>query len=314
MEQTIILSAPRLDYALEVDRDPHLKSAHTKRQYKSALAHFEEWRLGRTLTLTLVEEYAGDLQKRLKSPNTINQSLAVIRWWARRVVKLAYEQVDPEQAERIAQQAQRVIGVENVTGSRQPRGRHLEGEELAELLNACKADPSPAGARDAALISTALVTGCRNEELRDATLDDIQYAEGGAYLTVQHGKGDKSRTVFLNKGSLKALDAWLDVRGAAKGPIFNPIRKNGKVATSSQLSYEGTRKILYKRFVQSGLKKSMTWHDFRRTLGGLLYDNGTDPSTIQEQFGHANYNTTKKYDRRPEARRRLAIESIEVPY
>lgn len=310
----ITLATQPIDFLAEIERDPHLKSTHTRRQYRAALGAFETWRASRPLTLTLVEEYAAELQKRDLSPNTINQALAVIRWWARRVVKLADELTDREQAERISRLAEKVIAVETVKGSRGPMGRHLENSELAALLKACTDDPSPIGTRDAAFLSVAIATGCRNEEIRSLTLEDIQYKGEGADLTIRHGKGDKSRTVYLYNGSLAALNAWLDVRGVKPGFLFCRIRKGGDILIDEHITYEGTRKILYKRFLESGLSDSLSWHDFRRTLAGILFDNGTDPSIIQDQFGHASYNTTKKYDRRPESRRREALKTIEVPY
>ena len=303
-----------LTYVAEIERDPRLKSTHTRRQYRSALGGFETWRAERPLTKTLVEEYASHLQRAGRSPNTINQALAAIRWWARRLTDLAFEQAEPEIAERVSQQAQRVTAVRDVKGTRTPRGRHIDQEEIKSLLNACKADTTPKGARDAALIALASATLARNEELRSFAIADITYTDQGADLLIRHGKGDKARVTHLHNGSLEALNAWVDVRGVEPGPVFCPILKNGRVNTGNPISYEGTRKILHKRFLESSLSKTTTWHDFRRTGVGILFDNGTDISTIQDIGGWADPKTVKKYDRRPEDRRREALKAIDVPY
>jgi len=158
-----------------------------------------------------------------------------------------------------------------------------------------------------------LGTGARNEEIRDIVIDDLTYTDDGADLLIRHGKGDKQRLVFLFDGPLAALNKWIDLRGAYPGPIFCQVLKNGKIIPGGTISYEATRKILHKRFKQSALAERTTWHDFRRTLAGLLFEAGEDISTIQNQFGHASPATTKRYDRRPEERRRLAIKSIRVP-
>jgi len=305
-----------ITYLAEIERDPRLKSPHTRRQYKAVLSKFELWRGGRTLTKTLVEEYAAHLQRGEVSPATTRQVLAVIRWWARRVIDLAYEQLPREQAEDLEQQAIRVINIEDKTiakGTREPSGRHIEADELSKLLGACTSDPSPAGVRDAAFIAVAIPTGARNAEIRDLTIDDLKYTPEGAEVKIRHGKGDKARTVYLFETSVKAVNAWLDLRGVETGPLFNPIQKNGKIV-NRQLTYEATRKILHKRFLQSALAKSITWHDFRHTLAGNLFESGYDTSLIQDQFGHASIETTKKYDRRPLERRRDMISSIQVPY
>lgn len=300
-------------YTAEIERDPRLKSEHTRRQYRAALGAFETWRGERPLTKTLVEEYAADLQRLGRSPNTINQALAVVRWWARRVTDLAYEQAAPEIAERVSQQAQRVTSVRDVKGERTPRGRHIEQDEIKSLLGVCKADPTPKGARDAAFIAVAVGTAARNEELRALEISDITYTPTGADILIRHGKGDKARVTHLHGGSLEALNAWIDVRGVGDGPIFCPILKNGKIRTGLPITYDGTRKILQKRFLQSSLSKTTTWHDFRRTTIGELLG-VTDIATAQQIAGHASPITTSRYDRRPQDRRREALQAINVPY
>jgi integrase len=315
MENTLTLvPSPTLTYLTEIERDPRLKSAHTRRQYKAALGTFEAWRGDRPLTKTLVEEYASELQRAGKSPNTINQALAVVRWWARRVTDLAFEQAPREQAEQISQQAQRVIGVHDVKGSRTIRGRHVEIAELTQLLGACMSDTSPAGVRDAAMIGLAIHTATRNEELRAVTIADITFTQSGADIKIQHGKGDKARDTHIDGETLAALNAWIELRGVGKGPVFCPIRKNGNIAAGLPISYEGTRIILYKRFIQSALSKTITWHDFRRTVVGMMFDNGVDPSTIQQVGGWADPKTVQRYDRRPADRRKEALKGISIPY
>ena len=314
MDTTNSLTIQSTTYITEIERDPRLKSAHTRRQYRAALGTFEAWRGGRTLTKTLVEEYAAALQKLGKSPNTINQALAVVRWWARRVTDLAFEQAPREQAEQISQQAQRVIGVHDVKGSRTIRGRHVEIEELTRLLEVCMSDPSPAGVRDAAMFGIAIHTATRNEELRAITIADITYTQGGADIKIQHGKGDKARETSIDGDTLAAMNAWIDLRGVGKGPLFCPIRKGGNIAAGLSIGYEATRQILYKRFMQSTLSKSITWHDFRRTVVGMLFDNGVDSSTIQQVGGWADAKTVQRYDRRPEDRRKDALKGIAIPY
>lgn len=314
MDTTNSITIQSTTYITEIERDPRLKSAHTRCQYRAALGTFEAWRNGRTLTKTLVEEYAAALQKLGKSPNTINQALAVVRWWARRVTDLAFEQAPREQAEQISQQAQRVIGVHDVKGSRTIRGRHVEIEELTSLLQVCMSDPSPAGVRDAAMLGIAIHTATRNEELRAITIADITYTQAGADIKIQHGKGDKARDTSIDGETLAAMNAWLDLRGVGKGPLFCPIRKGGNIAAGLSIGYEATRQILHKRFMQSTLSKSITWHDFRRTVVGMLFDNGVDSSTIQQVGGWADAKTVQRYDRRPEDRRKDALKGIAIPY
>ena len=197
---------PRQAIETLLANDPRLISKHTTRQYKADLFSFETWRAGRPITKTLVEEYAAKLQAEGKAPNTINQRLAAIRWYARKIADLA---VDYQDDTELARHAARVATVRDVKGERPEHGRHVE---------------------------------------------------------------------------------------------------------QGKLSCEALRKMLEKRSQEAKLSKAITWHDFRRTFAGNLWDAKIDGVTIQKLMGHVSQNQTAKYDRRPEAARRAAVKVLHVPY
>lgn len=317
---TTTTAPPR--YLIELERDPALRSHHTRRQYGAALTKFESWLGGRKLTRTITEEYISRLQRSGASKVTVKQSLAVIRWWARRVIKIAFDELPQGDAEQIELNLSRVISIPDPKGSNAaplPAGRHLEPWEVNALIAACD-DGTPFGVRDSALIATSASTATRNEELRSLLLGDIKYTEHAPKegervpcieIKIRHGKGDKARIVNLFGNRMNRLTAWIELRGVEGDSIFTRIYKNGRISTGEPLSYEGTRRILAKRFSASALSKHMTWHDFRRTAVGRLFDNGEDISTIMTVTGHTDEKTVRRYDRRPGGRRESALKTLQ---
>jgi len=293
-----------------LDNDPRLISKHTTRQYKADLFAFDTWRGGRPITKTLVEQYAAKLQGEGKAPNTINQRLAAIRWYARKIADLA---ADYSGDEELVRHAARVATVKDVKGERPETGRHIEQGELHALIQACVNDTSPAGIRDAAIIALAWSTGLRRDEISRIELHElVNKTEDGLDIAIV-GKGGKVRAVYVNDGAHAALLDWLELRGKAPGALFVNVNKGRKIA-GGKLSGEALRKVLDKRSREAELSKPVTWHDFRRTFAGNLWDAKIDGVTIQKLMGHASQNQTAKYDRRPEATRRAAVKVLHVPY
>jgi site-specific recombinase XerD len=297
----------------EIERDPRLQSAHTRRAYLIDLRAFEVWRDGRPMTKGLVETYAVHLRGHDRSPNTINRALASVRWWARRLADLVFEEPLPKaKRDEIVLQASRVATIHDVKGERDQRGRHLGHDELQALLRVCRADTSPAGARDAALFALAWSTGMRRSEMAALRIIDIKKKD--EYWTLQvHGKGNKVRTAYLS-GAARWLDNWLARRGHDTGPVFCPISRKGKVLRSRGLSDSALAKMLERRSLEAALAERPRWHDFRRTFAGNLLDQGVDLATVQRLLGHTSPTTTSNYDRRGEETRRRAVDKLNVPY
>lgn len=305
--------------AAELDADPRLKSLHTKRGYLRDLVDFENWRAGRPLSKLLVESYAAELQQAGKAPRSINRKLAAIRWHARRLADTLADRPVATEGERVMRaelmaQAERIAGAKGVRGEREPAGRHIATSEVKALLLACVTDRSPAGKRDAAIIALAWSAGPRRSEIAGLTLADyVASGPNEGDLRIAHGKGDKSRTVYVFNGAASYLTDWLTLRGDADGPLWYVIGKNGVMDVGHGMSDEALAQMLEKRRLQAGVKK-LSWHDFRRTFAGNLLDAGVDLVTVQKLMGHSSSTTTAGYDRRPDETRRKASRLLHVPY
>jgi integrase len=67
------------------------------------------------------------------------------------------------------------------------------------------------------------------------------------------------------------------------------------------------------RYAQAGLKRCSP-HDFRRTYTSHLLEIYGDISIVQKLMGHANINTTARYDMRDQSAKRKAVQGIHIPF
>ena len=276
----------------ELNCDPNLSGA-TRTAYLSDLTQFELWKASQPFTRETVNLYSIYLKSRV-SPSSINRKLSAIRWWAKRLLDLAYEgNLSREHLERVRTHAQRVIGVRGVKGDHKKAGQYVPDSQLKEML-------AGASERDAALIVLAWATGLRRHEIVNLSLADIS----GDEITVL-GKGDKVRIAYLPEQCKNYLSKWLEVRGDWEGPVFCRIGKGNRIIRES-LSMEGMRHILNKYC------QTISWHDFRRTFISNLLDKGVDLVTVQGMAGHSSANMTAKYDRRGERAKRAAASLMEL--
>jgi site-specific recombinase XerD len=156
------------------------------------------------------------------------------------------------------------------------------------------------------------------------------------------GKRNKQRTTYVTNGAADALHDWLSIRGTQPGSLFVEVNKGGKVLVerqsmvvkpvrkirgvevpnkkAGQTIYRGgaiTSQAIYnmiaKRAQEAGIK-NFSPQDVRRTFISHLLDAGADLATVSKMAGHANIQTTARYDRRPEEAKRKTAELLHVPY
>lgn len=206
-----------------------------------------------------------------------------------------------------AEDYQMAIMVKNVESETLPAGRELSNGEILALMQACENDSSSAGVRDAAIIAVMYSCGLRREEVVN-----IEYYDPETGKLIVHGKRNKDRTVYLTNGAQRALADWLNIRRKEVGKIFWPINKSGKLINRN-LTTQAIYNLLHKRAEEAGVG-SFSPHDLRRTFVSDLLDAGADISTVSKIAGHANVQTTARYDRRPEEAKKKASELLHVPY
>jgi len=235
-------------------------------------------------------------------PATVNKMLSALRQVLRHAWKLGLMS---------AEDFHRARDVANVPGEALPAGRDLGPGEIAALIAVCEDDPTPAGARDAAIVALMYATGLRRASVVKLNLTDYDAATGA--LRVREAKRHKEYlTHVAQDGAQRAVADWLVVRGDLPGALFWPINKGGRMLPR-RMSAQAIYNLLEKRAREAGVTH-FSPHDLRRTLAGDLLDAGADIVTVQKLLGHSSVETTARYDRRPEEVKRKAANLIHVPY
>jgi integrase len=191
-----------------------------------------------------------------------------------------------------------------------PAGRLVEPDEIAAIIAACAADPSPAGERDAALFGMAFAAGLRASELVGLAMADVAIRSGE--ITVREGKGGKQRITYMNEDAGAAVASWLALRGPRPGPVLCPVGWSGRI-TVRRLSTQAIYQRFRLREGQAGLEKPLSPHDSRRTWISALLDAGADLAVVQQMAGHESADTTAAYDRRKEQSKRRAAGLLRFP-
>nr|WP_286207949.1 tyrosine recombinase XerC [Clostridium caldaquaticum] len=157
--------------------------------------------------------------------------------------------------------------------------------------------------RDFCIITLFLNCGLRLSELCSIDISKIK----GDILTIV-GKGNKERTVYLNKACLTAISDYMNERNCIevlprdKDALFISERK--------RRINKRTVELIVKKYIEiAGLDKSKyTPHKLRHTAATLMYKHGNvDIRSLQKILGHENISTTQIYTHVDDEKLREAV-------
>ena len=183
---------------------------------------------------------------------------------------------------------QKYFGPNPVTDLEMPKlparnARYLEWDEALDLLKGIKGRHKE---RDFAIITLFLNCGMRLSELTQIKITDIK---NDALRII--GKGDKERTIFLNRACLKAINEHLKIRGDDDPPYLFLSQQN------KPISNRAVQHLVKKHLNACGLDTSeISVHKLRHTAATLMFRYGdADLRSVQEILGHENVSTTQIY-------------------
>lgn len=190
-------------------------------------------------------------------------------------------------------------------GKRMPR--YLSLEESKKLLNVSQDDTDRNSVRDHAIITLFLNCGMRLSELVGINISNIDFSE--SRMTVI-GKGNKERTIYLNKACMNALKDYLSIRphdkvkNDSRDALFLSERKE-------RISNRAVQHIVKNELARAGLDTTKySVHKLRHTAATLMYQYGdVDIRALQELLGHESISTTEIYTHVNDERVRNAVEN-----
>ncbi len=196
-------------------------------------------------------------------------------------------------------------------GKRLPK--YLTLDQSRELLKVASSPSLGAhgnhdnSSRNFAIITLFLNCGMRLSELVGINIKDIDFSENKLNVI---GKGNKERTIYLNKACINAINNYLQDRP----------KEGVKFDSRDALFLSEQRRRISNRTVQYVVKEEMrcagidtnkySVHKLRHTAATLMYKYGNvDIRALQELLGHESISTTEIYTHVDNEQIRNAVES-----
>ena len=147
----------------------------------------------------------------------------------------------------------------------------------------------------------------RLSELVNINIKDINFYDNKLNVI---GKGNKERTIYLNKACIDAINSYLAVRPHdgvkfdSRDALFLSKRKE-------RISNRMVQEIVKKELIKAGLDISKySVHKLRHTAATLMYQYGdVDIRALQVLLGHESISTTEIYTHVENKQVKNAVES-----
>ena len=167
--------------------------------------------------------------------------------------------------------------------------KYLELDESKKLLSSVPESGSKFSVRDYCILTLFLNCGLRLSELASINIKDIR--QDSLYVI---GKGNKERTIYLNKSCLEAINSYLAVRPHDKVKDRDALFLSGR---NQRISVKTIQYIVKKYLKAAGLDDTKySVHKLRHTAATLMYQHGhVNIRELQMILGHESISTTEIY-------------------
>jgi integrase/recombinase XerD len=197
-----------------------------------------------------------------------------------------------------------------------------EGQALLDVI-----DPSTLmGLRDYVVILLLLRTGMRRGEAAQLAVSDITMDQGHYVAIIQHGKGDRRRTVKLPVDVWREIDGYIDalrqyhaerlaeldpeLEEEARQRVIRALEQQHTMAANDPLFVSfrrgdhPTRRPMGDKAIETQMKTyaarvrglgRLTPHGLRASFITLTLENGAQLHQVQYAAGHKHPRTTQRY-------------------
>ncbi len=226
------------------------------------------------VTSTNINSYILLLEKEGKSPATIARNISSINTLFRFLLIKGEVKGDPTDIVKAPKVDKKLPEI-------------LTTEEI-ELLLTQPNGKSDKAIRDKAILELMYATGMRVTEIINMKVEDVNVQLG--YVVCKNGKKDRV-IPFGNKVRVSLSKYLYDVRSKEitedEWLFFNCFGK--------QLSRQGVWKLIKMYADKAGIKKDITPHTIRHSVGAHMLKNGKSIKEVQEILGHIDIASTSIY-------------------
>ena len=226
---------------------------NTLKAYQRALQSLTVWLSGRTLSDALLAAYITGLHEADKSPATIGQAVAAVKW---QLKHQSQESVNfPITQATLA----------GIRREGRDRGRgQVDGSIWQEVERVCilaEMENSLAGLRDSVMIR--LMSDCllRISEVVAVNIGDLKETT----LTVHASKTDQEgagETLYVCEATRNVLTQYSETAGITRGALFRHIRRGDNIQPT-RLHPHSARRIIKKRATDAGVEGFISGHSLR---------------------------------------------------
>ena len=227
----------------------------TLKRYGKLSRRLTAWLNGQILTDALLADYITELHTEGKSPATISQAVAAVKWQAKN------------------------NGIE-IVGPRTTRTLDgVEREDMLRIVAFAESEKSIVGLRDAALIR--LMSDCllRISEAVAVNVEDMK----DKTLLVRSSKTDqegRGEALYVGDSTLKLIDRYCTSADIQSGSLFRRIRRGDHV-TGGRLTDVSARRIIKARSKAAGVDGFISGHSLR--VGSAVSLAQAGPSVVDMQ-------------------------------